>query len=165
LLSVYEKDCLSTLGDLIGVEEELGIKVPGLPVPVIGRLDMLVETPKALVVIDTKTSKGTFTAEKLVQATAQLALYGSALDPLSRQFGKPIAGRVIVFRKLKHAKIETIELNPTSTDLRRVQLMLSETWGLIEAAHRSDSFPARPSWMCRMCPFQGRCSQETGMSA
>jgi hypothetical protein len=72
---------------------------------------------------------------------------------------------VIVFRKLKHAKIKTIELNPTAADLRRVQLMLSETWGLIEAAHCSDSFPSRPSWMCRMCSFQGRCSQETGMSA
>lgn len=163
LLSLYSKDCLSSQGRLLAVEERATIALPGMSVPVVGRLDALVDGGKALVVVDFKTSKAAFTQQKLALAAAQLSFYASGVEPLARQLGKPLAGRFLVFRKIKRPRIDAVEVPLSCGDVQRTHRMLAETWVLIEAAHRADSFPARPSWMCRQCPFQERCTHETGL--
>ena len=165
LLSLYSQDCLSTQGRLLAVEERVAITLPGLSVPVVGRLDALVDGGQALVVVDAKTSKAGYTQQKLVPAAAQLSFYASAVEPLARQLGKPLAGRFLVFRKITRPRIDTVDVPLSPGGVQRTHRMLAETWTLIEAADRADSFPTRPSWMCRQCAFQERCTHETCLGA
>ena len=66
---------------------------PGMPVPVEGRVDLVVETEDAMTVVDAKTGRA-IGADRAAQATGQLALYADALLPLARDLGKAAAGTV-----------------------------------------------------------------------
>lgn len=164
LLRSYIEERLPMFGRITGIEECVRLDVPGLNVPVIGRIDAQIETDVSVVIVDAKTSKTAFKDDKLMQATAQLALYGSAFDPLGRQLGKPVRGRFVVFRKLKQPRIEVVNVDLPSADVNRTLRMLRETWALIEAAYAAGSFPANPSWQCKQCPFRNRCQTETGQN-
>ena len=162
LLQIYIEERLPHFGPIVEIEECVRIEVPDLNVPVIGRVDARMETNNSLVITDAKTSKTAFNDDKLVQATSQLAIYGSAFESLSRQLGKVLRGRFIVFRKLKAPKIEVIDVDLSTADVNRTLRMLRETWALIEAAYSAKSFPANPSWQCKQCPFRSRCQHDTG---
>ena len=165
LLSLYSQDCLPSQGMFLAVEERVAITLPSLSVPVAGRLDALVDSGQALVVVDAKTSKAAYTQQKLAPAAAQLSFYASGVEALARQLGKPLAGRFLVFRKIKRPRIDTVDVSLSPGEVQRTHRMLAETWALIEAAHRADSFPTRPSWMCGQCPFQERCLHDTVLGA
>ena len=161
MIRLYVEECLPQMGQILGIEESVRVEIPGMSVPVVGRIDTLVEAPDALLVVDAKTSKAAFKNEKVPQATSQLALYASALGPLAAQFGKPVRGRLNVFRKLKKPRIETVDIDLSAADLSGVHRRLRDTWTLVRAAHASESYPANPSWMCRQCPYQARCTSDT----
>ena len=162
LLHSYVEDRLPLAGRITGTEESVRLDVPGLNVPVIGRIDLRIETDWSVVIVDAKTSKTAFNEDKLIQATSQLALYGSAFEPLGIQLGKTIRGRFVVFRKLKRPKIEVVNVDLSAADVNRTLRMLRETWSLIEAAYAAGSFPANPGWQCKQCPFRNRCQNDTG---
>jgi CRISPR/Cas system-associated exonuclease Cas4 (RecB family) len=164
LLRDYLTEHLPNLDGLAGVEERIELQVPGLSVPVIGRIDVRLVDDESVTVIDAKTSKTAFNVDKLVQATAQLALYSAAQIGSAEQSGKRIAGRFIVFRKLKHPRIEIVDVDLGASDLNRTLRMLRDTWALIEAAYAARSFPINPSWQCKLCPFRNRCLRDSGQS-
>ena len=160
MIRLYVEEHLPRLGRILAIEEEVRVEIAGMAVPAVGRIDTLVEEDGALGVVDAKTSRSALAGDKLVQASAQLALYASALAPLAGRLGRPVRGRFQVFRKLRAPRIETIPVDLPAADLARSRRTLQETWNLIAAAHAAGSFPRRASWVCRQCPFQKRCEDE-----
>ncbi len=62
-------------GSIIGVEEELrGSTVPGCP-DLLGRVDLLLESPAAVTIVDLKTSRSRWSAEQVDDQAEQLLLY------------------------------------------------------------------------------------------
>ncbi len=63
-------------GNIIGVEEELrGSVVPGCP-DLLGRVDLLLESPEAVTIVDLKTSRSSrWSAEQVDDQAEQLLLY------------------------------------------------------------------------------------------
>jgi putative RecB family exonuclease len=161
LLALYVEHHVPTLGWVRKVEESVRAALPGMSVPVVGRIDWLAEDDQALWLVDAKTARSAFNDDRLREVTPQLALYASTYMPLAAFLGKPLRGRLVLFRKLKKPRIEVRELDLGAADLAYTQQMLRETWSLIEAAYRADSFPVCPSWACKQCVYQLRCRQES----
>ena len=66
-------------GNVLGVEEEFrAAVVPGVP-DLLARVDLLIETPDALVVRDFKTSRSRWSEHQAHDAAGQLLLYGEAV--------------------------------------------------------------------------------------
>jgi RecB family exonuclease len=161
MLAVYiEFEARQPKQRILGIEEALHWESPALPVPLAGRLDLLVETPDKLVLKDYKTSKGTFTEDKLQEAAAQLGLYAEALGALAEDLGKPFAAEVVVLRKLKTPKVEVVPVPLEAADTQRIMQRLADTWRLIGGAYEQDAFPPSPSWQCTSCPYRDGCAKE-----
>ena len=160
LLALYIEQHIPSLGRVLSIEERVRVELPGMGVPVVGRIDWLAEDDHILCLADAKTARSGFNDDKLREAKPQLALYASVYAPLAASLGKPLRGRFVVFRKLKQARIETVDIGLAAADLDRTCQMLRETRSLIEAAHATNSFPIRLSWACKQCVFQSRCQRE-----
>jgi len=162
LVSDYFNQDFARLGSVLGVEQEIRLQLKGMTVPVVGRIDVLFEKADFIRVTDAKTTKAAFNEDKVHVSAAQLALYASSIEALSRQKQKPLAGRFVVFRKLKTPRIEVVDVPLTVADQNRALRMLKDTWSLIEVALSADAFPARRSWVCKQCPFLKRCDADSG---
>lgn len=147
------------LDQILAIEEQLSLRIPGMSVPVVGRLDLLVEHEEYLVVVDTKSARNSFN-DKVPVATGQLALYSQALTSLACDLDKPFKGRFVVFRKLKAPKIEVVDVPLRVSDKVNVIAMVKAWWQLIEAAHKAKTFPPNPGPFCRNCEYQTRCAAE-----
>ena len=74
LLAFESSDLSVPEGRILAVEEELrGNLIPGLP-DILARIDLIVETPRELVIADLKTSRTRWHAENVEEASPQLLL-------------------------------------------------------------------------------------------
>lgn len=162
LLAQYFEAHLMAWPRLLAIEESVRIALPNLDVPMVGRLDLLVEEAQELVLVDFKTSQKPFDGEKLRQGALQLAVYAQGLGEVAAVLEKPLKGRFVVLRKLLKPRIEVAEIALDESCLNHMALMVGETWRLIRAAHAASAFPPNPGWGCKGCPFQERCQMETG---
>lgn len=147
------------LDRILAIEEQVSLKIPGMSVPVVGRLDLLTETEDHLIVVDHKTARNSFT-DKVPVAAAQLALYAKAMKPVARQLRKPQKGRFVVFRKLKAPKIEVVDVPIRDTERSGAVAMVRSWWRLIEVASKASAFPKNPGPFCKACEYRIRCATE-----
>ena len=114
-------------GTILAVEETLrGAVIPGLP-DILGKVDLIVETPNELVISDWKTSRSRWSAEQVEEAGEQLLLYSE----LARDFapGKTIRVEFAVLTKTKAVSIErySLPVHPQQvTRTKRVVELLAE---------------------------------------
>lgn len=162
LLENYCEQHLPGLGRILAIEESVRVELPAIGVPVVGRLDLLVEGAQELLLVDFKTSQKAFDAAKLRQGALQLAVYAQALGELAESLEKPLRGRFVVLRKLLKPRIEVVDLPLDDAQVERMAPLAGEIWRLIRAAHSARAFPPLPGWSCKGCPFQARCQRETG---
>ena len=144
-------------GRILAVEETLqGELLPGLP-PLLGRVDLIVETPDELVVSDWKTSRSRWSEEQVDDSAEQLLLYGE----LAKDFapGKPIRVEFSVLTKTKEVNIEqhSRPFDPAKLD---------RTIHVIERVHRAIAdevfYPAPSPMACGSCPFREPCRKWPG---
>lgn len=146
---------------ILAVERPVTLKLPGLTVDIVGRVDLIVEVEGVIWVVDLKTSRNTLSADQIAQGGAQLALYTAALQADGVQELIPSRARLQVLRKIKKPKLEAVEVDIGAASLERAKRMLGDTWRLIESAASSGAFPTRPGWACSSCPFRDRCQKDT----
>lgn len=162
LLENYCEQHLPRLGRILAIEESVRVELPAIGLPLVGRLDLLVEEAQELVLVDFKTSQKGFDEAKLRQGALQLAVYAQALGELAESLEKPLRGRFVVLRKLLKPRIEVVDVPLDDAQVERLAPLAGETWRLIRAAHSARAFPPLPGWSCKGCPFQARCQLETG---
>jgi CRISPR/Cas system-associated exonuclease Cas4 (RecB family) len=139
-------------GTVIGVEEPLrGELVPGLP-DLLCRVDLIVDTPDAVVVSDFKTARRSWSVARIADASAQLLLYSELVRPLAD--GKPLRLQFAVQTK---GKLPELAIHPVPIDsrqLQRTKLIFERVWRSIEAGH---FYPSPSPLNCSSCPFQRPC--------
>jgi putative RecB family exonuclease len=144
-------------GRILGIEEAFrGELIPGCP-EILARVDLLIETPEALVVRDFKTSRGRWNSEHVDEAAGQLLLYHDLVWPLSD--GRPLRLEFVVLTK---TKVPDLTCHPVPCDRRqieRTQRIVKRVWTAIQAGV---FYPAPSAMNCSGCPFRDPCRDWTG---
>ena len=141
-------------GVILGVEEQLRVVVdPGLP-DLMAKVDLVTHTDGCLHVVDFKTSRSRWTAEKAQESGDQLVLYAVTVETMSRSLELPVKLHFAIITK---AKTPVVQLLPVQVDGGRVE-MLKEIVASVWQAIQSGNFYPSPSPMnCTTCPFRSRC--------
>jgi putative RecB family exonuclease len=140
------------VGRILAIEEELrGHVVAGMP-DLLGRVDLIAETPEELVISDWKTSRSRWNQGQVDDAAEQLLLYSE----LAKDFapGKRVRIEFIVLTKTKEVSIDRHWLRVTPGQIRRTKQMVANVWRVIEAGH---FYPAPSPLNCGGCPFRDPC--------
>jgi len=144
-------------GGIVAVEQPLrGTIVSGV-LDLLGRVDLLIEKPAELVVVDWKTSRARWNAEQVDDAAEQLLLYAELARDLAP--GKRLRLEFAVITKAKDATIERHSCLPNPHRTERTKRVVERVWRAIDAGH---FFPAPSPVNCAGCPFRGPCKAWTG---
>jgi hypothetical protein len=135
----------------VKIERKVELHVPGVPIPIVGYIDIITDdgTP-----CDFKTSKTSWTVDKALNETQPL-FYLAALN----QAGIPIPGwrfRHFIFVKTKTPQFQAIEHVHNPGQLFWLFEMIKRVWKAIESEH----FPMNPTgWKCspNYCEYWGLC--------
>jgi len=135
------------------IEEKIELRVPGVPVPIIGYIDVIEEGG---VPADFKTSArswGQNRAHEELQATFYLAALNQMQTPLNHE----MRFRYYVFVKnAKRPQVEIRDTQRTAADLFWLFGLVRDVWGAIEAG----AFPPNPNtWKCspKWCEYWEAC--------
>lgn len=158
MLDAFRQHYLSKpAGRIIAIEEELrGRVIPGVP-ELLGRVDLIVETPEELVITDWKTSRSRWSEEQVEDAAEQLVLYSSLASDFAPH--KRIRVEFLVLTKTKEVNIDKHWLLVTPRHLDRTKRILERVWKSIDAEH---FFPAPSLMGCASCPFRDPCRHWPG---
>lgn len=144
-------------GRILAVEEELrGQLVAGLP-EFLARVDLVVETPAELVVVDWKSSRARWSAEQMEESAPQLLLYAE----LVREYapGKPVRIEFAVLTKTKEVLVEQYSLAAEQHSIDRAKRIVERVWRAIASRH---FYPAPSLTACPGCPYREPCRQWRG---
>lgn len=137
-------------GDGPAFERRVELRVPGIPVPIIGYMDMIAADG---VVCDFKTAARAWT-EKEAQSEVQPLYYLAAQN--QRHGTSELRFRHIVFTKTREPKVQIIDTRRTVQELFFLFEMVRQVWEAIQDKH----FPPNPR-SCnaygRQCEFFNRC--------
>ena len=144
-------------GHIIGVEEQLrGPVIDGCP-DLLGRIDLLVETSRELIVTDLKTARSRWSRTQIDNQAGQLLLYAELVRPLAPR--KKLRLRFAVVSKSKAPSVELHEVDADPKKIDRAKLIVARVWKAIEAG----SFYPNPSPMqCPSCAFRQPCRAWAG---
>lgn len=137
--------------DKPAIERKIELRVPGVPVPVIGYIDIVCADG---VPGDFKTASRAWYADK-AHEEMQPVFYLAALA----QMGMPVPDgkfRYYIFTKAQKPKAQIIETKRTPSQLLWLFEVISETWQAIQAS----SFPPNPcTWKCSpaYCEYWQMC--------
>ena len=139
-------------GDHIHIEDYITLNVPGVPIPVVGYIDIITADGVAG---DFKTSSRKWYASR-ADGEQQAAFYLAALN----QAGSPLQAdnpfRYYVFTKTKKPAAQTIETTRTPGELLWLLDMIRSVWEAIDAG----AFPMNPdTWKCspKWCEYWPIC--------
>jgi RecB family exonuclease len=139
-------------GSIIGVEEELrGPIVSGCP-DLLGRLDLIIESPDDVTIVDLKTSRTRWSTEQVDDQAEQLLLYSELLRTIVP--GKTLRLQFAVITKTKEPAVELHEVAYSTARVERTRQSLRLIWGAIESGI---VYPAPSLLGCGGCPFRDPC--------
>lgn len=133
------------------VERKIELRVPGVPIPIIGYIDVIT---KDGIPGDLKTAAKSWTEDK-ASSEMQPLFYLAAMN----QMGMPVPDwtfRHYVFVKTKQPKFQLLEHKHNPAQLMWLFRMIQNVWKGIEA----EVFPENPgSWLCNSnyCEFWSIC--------
>lgn len=158
MLSAFRDSSMSKAGGkILAIEEELcGPVIPGLP-DLLGRVDLVVETPHELVIRDWKTSRARWSAEQVEESTEQLLLYSTLVADFAP--GKPVRIEFAVLTKTKAVAIEQHSIVVQQRPLDRMKRVIARVFQAITAEH---FYPAPSPLACGGCPFRKPCRSWPG---
>ena len=157
LTAFAASDLARPIGRILAVEETLrGSIIPGLP-DVLGRIDLMVETPDELVVSDWKTSRARYSREQVEDSTEQLLLYSELAKDIAP--GKAVRLEFAVLTKTKEVQLARYSAPADQRRVDRTKRVIERVWRAIEAGH---FYPAPSQTNCPGCPFRGPCQKWYG---
>lgn len=144
-------------GVILGVEEELrGQIVPGCP-DLLARVDLIIDTGSELVVSDFKSSRTSWSDDKVEDIAPQLLLYSELVKPLAD--GKPIKLSFAVLTKTKIPVLTVHDVPFDDKQVVRTKRTVERVWNAIQAGH---FFPNPSPMNCGSCPFREPCRRWVG---
>jgi CRISPR/Cas system-associated exonuclease Cas4 (RecB family) len=144
-------------GRILAVEEQLrGGVIAGLP-DLLGRVDLMVGTPRELLVVDWKTSRSKWSAAQVEEASEQLLLYAELARDVTG--GKQVRLEFTVLTKTKEVAIERHRFPVDPARLARTKRTIERVWRAMEGEH---FYPAPSLIGCSGCPFRQPCQQWAG---
>ena len=157
LTAFRESELAKPSGTILAIEEELrGPLIPGLP-DILGRVDLIVETPNELLVQDWKTSRSRWSAEQAEEAAEQLLLYSELAADFAP--GKPVRIEFAVLTKTKTVAIEQHSVAVQRAPVDRMKRVVERVWNAINSEH---FYPAPSPLACGGCPFRDPCRKWPG---
>jgi putative RecB family exonuclease len=158
MLEAFSASCFSRpSGRILAVEQPLrGMIVTGVP-DLLGRIDLILERPAELVVLDWKTARAKWSAEQADEAAEQLLLYGELARDLAP--GKRLRIEFAVLTKTKEAAIDRHSCLPNPRRTERTKRVVERVWRAIAAGN---FYPAPSPMNCAGCPFRAPCTAWNG---
>lgn len=157
LTAFAQSDLAKPVGHILAVEETLrGQLIPGLP-DLLGKVDLILETPTELLVTDWKTSRAKYSPEQVDESAAQLLLYGELAKDLAP--GKKLCLQFCVLTKTKAVSIDAHSFEFNQPQVDRTKRIVERIWTAIQAGH---FYPAPSPMNCSGCPYRERCRQWPG---
>ena len=139
------------------IEHKVELRVPGVPVPVIGYIDIVTDDG---IPGDFKTSARSWSEDKALGETQPL-FYLAALNQAGYTLNPQRRFRHYVFVKTKEPKVQIIEHSHTPGQLFWLFEMIRSVWQAIEAG----VYPLNPTgWKCApaYCEYWARCRGRAG---
>ena len=155
LLTTYYNKLPDDDFKVIGIEEPFSFKLDGLPIPIIGAMDLIEEDEAGTVIItDFKTAGRSYSIDE-VDKSLQLTIYQLA----ARANG--YADREILLRfdcliKTKTPKFEQYYTTRSEIDEKRTAKKIRRVW---EAITRGVFIPNDGHWKCKGCAFKENCDE------
>lgn len=113
-------------GTIIGVEEEFrGALVAGCP-DLLARVDLLIDTPTALVVTDLKTSRSRWSQDQAEGSVGQLLLYSELVGRLMPN--KPVRLEFAVITKAKAPTVDLLRVAGQKGQIERTKVVVERVW-------------------------------------
>jgi putative RecB family exonuclease len=158
MFGAFQTSSLATpAGRILGVEEELrGSVVAGCP-DLLGRIDLIVETPEELIITDLKTSRSRWSKEQADDSAGQLLLY----HELARGFApqKRVRLQFAVLTKTKDPAVDLHEVPVDRHAVDRTKRILERVWKAIDS---HVFYPAPSPMQCTGCSFRKQCRNWVG---
>jgi len=155
LLATYVSQFPETGMKVIGLEKSFSFQVEGVPIPIIGVMDMIEEdTGGNIVVVDHKTTSRSYSSDD-IDKSLQLTIYGMAAK------ANGYADREIMLRfdclvKTKKPKFEQYYTIRTEEDEQRAVKKIQAVYrGITQEVF----IPNDTSWKCKGCSFQKYCKE------
>ena len=139
-------------GVILGVEEELRAAIiPGCP-DLLARVDLVIETEDAQQVLDFKTARSTWSADKVEEAAPQLLLYSDLAKTLTD--GKPLRLSFAVLTKTQSPVLSLHDVPMDPKQVERTKRTVERVWKAIQSRH---FYPVPSPLQCPTCPYRQPC--------
>jgi hypothetical protein len=144
----------SPRGQILGVEEELGIVLdPELP-DVVARVDLVTRTADGLHVVDFKTSRSRWTDQKAVELADQLVLYGVTVERMRRHLDLPVKLHFAVLTKARTPVVQVLDIPADAGRMAAMRQNIAQLWQAIQVGN---FYPSPSPMNCTTCPYRSRC--------
>lgn len=153
MLRAFQLSSLATpAGHIIGVEEELRGRIVAACPDLLGRIDLIVETPDELIVTDLKTSRSRWSRRQADDSAGQLLLY----HELVRSFapGKRLRLQFAVLTKTQQPVVDLHEVSASRQAIDRTKRIIERVWKAVDTAA---FYPAPSPMQCAHCSFREPC--------
>jgi len=155
LLTTWYDSRPGELYRLIAVEEPFSFTVPGVPVPIIGGMDLVEEDPSGTIIITDHKTPAKAMAEKDVHINQQLTIYQMAAK------ANGYASREIMLKfdcliKTKTPKFQQYYTTRSENDEQRMIRKIQSVW---EGMAKGVFVPNDLSWKCNNCSYKTACNE------
>ena len=153
LLTAYHKQKTDDKYRILALEEPFSFKIDGVPVPVIGVLDLLEEDESGTIIITDWKTAGKAYSTNDIDSSLQLTLYYMAMKANGYR-DREIILKFDVLVKTKQPKFEQYYATRTETDTSKLSKKIRTVW---EGITKEVFIPNDTSWKCHGCLYKKHC--------
>jgi len=140
--------------NVLGIEETFSFNLPGLPVPIIGAMDLIEEDEGTIIITDFKTSSKAYSVSEIDQ-NQQMTTYQLGAK------AKGYADREILLRidcLIKTIKPKFKQYWTIRTEIDEIRLIkkIHQVW---EGISKGVFVPNDTSWKCKNCAYKTACDE------
>jgi len=155
LLTVWFYQLTDDNFSILGIEQAFSFKLPGIPIPFIGGMDLIEQDESGTIIItDHKTSARAYSIDEVDQ-NQQLTLYQLATKAMGHS-GHEILLKFDTFVKTKKPKFEQYWTTRSELDEHRLIKKANQVWQGIQA---EIFIPNDTSWKCKNCSYKTACNE------
>jgi len=154
MLEVWFKNLPKDNYRIVGIEKAFSFMIPGVPIPIIGAMDLVQEDDDGVIIItDHKTAAKAYAANQ-INHNQQLTVYQMAAKA-NGYADREIILKFDCFIKTKPPKFEQYYTTRTEADEKRMIPKIQSVW---EGISKGVFIPNDLSWRCGNCRYQGACN-------
>lgn len=114
----------------VAQEVPVSLHIPNIPLPLIGFIDLIEDTPDGLLAVDFKTSRASWN-EKRANEEMQATVYIAALNQMGL-VSLPARFKYLIFVKTKTPKVQEFIVEKTIDDVMKCMSQIEEVWGMMK---------------------------------